>query len=56
MRFFIFIILIPAVAGLATAHNGASYFVLDELPMALAINIPVCFISNVVYWITGEQQ
>jgi hypothetical protein len=56
MKFFIFIILIPMIAGIVTAHNGASYFVLDELPTALAINIPICIISNLFYWSTGEYK
>jgi hypothetical protein len=54
MKFFIFIILIPMIAGIVTAHNGASYFVLDELPMALAINIPICIISSIAYSLAGE--
>lgn len=56
MKFFIFIVLIPAIASIIAAHNGASYFVLDELPMALAVNIPICFISSVVYSLVGEYK
>jgi len=47
---FIFLFLIPGIAGFVTAANGASYFKPDELHLALMINVPICLISNITYW------
>jgi hypothetical protein len=52
MKTFVCIILIPALTGILTAANGASFLNPDELSLALMINIPICLVSTAIHYFT----
>jgi hypothetical protein len=49
MRRFIYLILIPAIAGITTAAFGISWLEPETFNLAAAINIPICVLSTLVY-------
>jgi len=50
MKKFVFLFVVPVVAGIVSSKCGASYFVDGELVKAICINIPICCVSSVIAW------
>jgi hypothetical protein len=48
MKKFICLAFIPVITGVLTGLNGASYFVPEQLGLALMINIPVCMLATAI--------